>query len=1074
MNKELERMNKGFMRKDGKFFLPITHESLVVDNDGVRLTDKYVTKALLEEHYSTISYVDEAILKAQLGKDVDLSGYATIEQLEKELAKKADKLEIPVVDVDKAYVDEQIKEHTHEQYVTEEFVREELDKIDLSTSHIHTNKAILDTITLAKIDEWDSKSDFSGSYKDLSDIPQDLATEQFVLTEIAKVVAPNIDLSEYAKKADLENLASKEFVQAQDKALKEEFRKSLTHEVDLIHAEMVEEVGLINKEMEEEIKKVNDVITEQIQKVNSEHTEHVVTLYGKARDLKAKDAELSERIDALEAVDHSQFITEHQDISHLATTEEVDAALESKVDREELEHFADKDYVEAQDEFLKHEIDELWDKKADKIQTELKAEINENIETAVWSMRRDVDEEIGKVDTKHTEDVSGLREELEFVKTVEWELNDRLEVLEEIDHSAFLTEHQDVSHLATKEEIIGLATEEFVKEEIAKAQLEDSEVDLTDYAKKSDLEGLATEEYVDEKIAEIVIPEIPEEYDDSEIKSRLEALESVDHDSFLTEHQNISHLATRKELDKKIDHVNDIITEEVERLNQEMTTEVDKLNDIITEQIEKVNSEHTEHVITLYGKARDLKAKDAELQERIEKLEKAKYEIKNLPEGALVDYREKEIRVMCPVDTEFKQQEVGETGNPNMYYMSLVSQAPEGAVKLIESDGQKTEIIELEGKTSKTIWLALAMLSGGKWNYFGKSSTTKKYIGWTYSLKWLDENDNVIESDCFRINLANESCFDAYEPSCVGALAGRVETLEAIDHEAFLTEHQDISHLATKEEIEGFATEEYVDEKIANLEMGDVEVSVTFNTDKLTYSPLGGIGVDEDLNGLSLQEVITKLLYPYVAPEVSASISVSPSKSLYEKGDVVKVSKIAAVVNKKSEAITNVVFYVNNAEVESIVEGVENGGTFEFVFDQPLEITADIPANYFKIKVVDASNNTVNADTKAINFVYPYYFGVVDESIEINSNTIKSFSKVVKAKGNQSYDYTTDNQHMIIAYPKAYGSLSKIIDVNGFDITATFELQEVDVEYIDGTVQTYYVYKNNTSTVQNFTIKIYY
>ena len=160
MRDELKRMNKGFMRKDGKFFLPITHESLVVDNDGTSLAEKYVTKAMLE-NYATISYVDEAILKAQVGGEVDLSGYATIEQL----AEKADKSEIPFVDVNKSYVDEQIAGHTHEGYATEDFVKEEIEKIDLSTSHIHLNKAILDTISLEKINEWDSKSDFSGSYK---------------------------------------------------------------------------------------------------------------------------------------------------------------------------------------------------------------------------------------------------------------------------------------------------------------------------------------------------------------------------------------------------------------------------------------------------------------------------------------------------------------------------------------------------------------------------------------------------------------------------------------------------------------------------------------------------------------------------------------------------------------------------------------------------------------------------------------------------------------------------------------------------------------------------------------------
>lgn len=185
MKDEMKRMNKGFMRKDGKFFLPITHESLVVDNDGVSINKKYLSADGLVG-YATESYVQDAILQAQLGgAEVDLSKYATVEQLNE----KADKSEIPVVDVDKAYVDAQIEEHAHDEYATEQFVEEKIAEIDLSQSHVHENKAVLDTITLVNINNWDSKSDFSGSYNDLTDKPEieGFATEEYVDAAIEAV-----------------------------------------------------------------------------------------------------------------------------------------------------------------------------------------------------------------------------------------------------------------------------------------------------------------------------------------------------------------------------------------------------------------------------------------------------------------------------------------------------------------------------------------------------------------------------------------------------------------------------------------------------------------------------------------------------------------------------------------------------------------------------------------------------------------------------------------------------------------------------------------------------------------------
>ena len=83
---------------------------------------------------------------------------------------------------------------------------------DLSAVHEHTNKNVLDNITLEDISNWNAKSDFSGSYNDLTNKPTiptnisqltndlSLVTEEFVTTEISK-----IDLSVLPTKDDLLN-----------------------------------------------------------------------------------------------------------------------------------------------------------------------------------------------------------------------------------------------------------------------------------------------------------------------------------------------------------------------------------------------------------------------------------------------------------------------------------------------------------------------------------------------------------------------------------------------------------------------------------------------------------------------------------------------------------------------------------------------------------------------------------------------------------------------------------------------------------------------------------------------------
>ena len=52
--------------------------------------------------------------------------------------------------------------------------------------HTHSNLSTLNKVTESKLREWDNKSNFSGSYNDLTNKPTDLATESYVNQEIEK------------------------------------------------------------------------------------------------------------------------------------------------------------------------------------------------------------------------------------------------------------------------------------------------------------------------------------------------------------------------------------------------------------------------------------------------------------------------------------------------------------------------------------------------------------------------------------------------------------------------------------------------------------------------------------------------------------------------------------------------------------------------------------------------------------------------------------------------------------------------------------------------------------------------
>lgn len=157
-----------------------------------------------------------------------------------------------------------------------------------------------------------------------------------------------------------------------------------------------------------------------------------------------------------------------------------------------------------------------------------------------------------------------------------------------------------------------------------------------------------------------------------------------------------------------------------------------------------------------------------------------KFEIVSAPVGTLINYGEDEIRVMCPADTEWKKQNVGPTGNANMYYMGFRAYAPKDAVGFKEGMNDiEDEMFDFSGEFAGTdeygrnyslVWLPLASYdeASDSWSYFGAQSSTERYIGWNYMVEWYNADGIVISTDNIRINLSNEACHNTSEPYYVG------------------------------------------------------------------------------------------------------------------------------------------------------------------------------------------------------------------------------------------------------------------------------------------------------------------
>lgn len=173
----------------------------------------------------------------------------------------------------------------------------------------------------------------------------------------------------------------------------------------------------------------------------------------------------------------------------------------------------------------------------------------------------------------------------------------------------------------------------------------------------------------------------------------------------------------------------------------------------------------------------------------------AAYEVSNKPTGTLVNYNGKEIRVMCPSDTEWSLQQVGEGGDSSRYYIGFRAYAPSSDVNSFKESLDTTMTdqtmyyfvdnefagIDSNGRKYSIVWLPVAKHNDDDtWTYYGANSTSDKLIGWNYCVEWYNADNVCVASDLIRINLSNEDIHAAIEPYYMSKYATTDEMNAAI------------------------------------------------------------------------------------------------------------------------------------------------------------------------------------------------------------------------------------------------------------------------------------------------------
>ena len=188
----------------------------------------------------------------------------------------------------------------------------------------------------------------------------------------------------------------------------------------------------------------------------------------------------------------------------------------------------------------------------------------------------------------------------------------------------------------------------------------------------------------------------------------------------------------------------------------------------------KANAEDITQLESELAKKADVADVDAKLEAALAEYHANKYEIANAPDGTLINYNEREIRICCPANSVWTKQTVGEGGDPDCYYVTLKTYVyNDNVVGYKEHLGKQVDaeiLTDLKtdkyGRKYQSTWLGVAKYdkTSDTWTYYGASSTKDKYIGWDYQIDFFDANGAFIASDSIRINLSNEDCHFVIKP----------------------------------------------------------------------------------------------------------------------------------------------------------------------------------------------------------------------------------------------------------------------------------------------------------------------
>jgi hypothetical protein len=183
----------------------------------------------------------------------------------------------------------------------------------------------------------------------------------------------------------------------------------------------------------------------------------------------------------------------------------------------------------------------------------------------------------------------------------------------------------------------------------------------------------------------------------------------------------------------------------------------------------------------------------------------------------------------------------------------------------------------------------------------------------------------------------------------------------------------------------------------------------------------------------------------------SINLTISPSQLIYNKGETVNSIMLNTPLIIGSDTVVDYSVYKNN---NKIYDKTSNINQNEQYLDGNI-INNDV--SYYV--TISDGKNTIQSNTVNINFVYPFYSGVIND-IVVNETLIKSLNVTKSLKDNLINTFSPSNQKIVFAYPSSYGNLKSIVDTEIYDIIDGFTLLNITLN-INNEQIPYNVYVSN-------------